>query len=306
MVYYTSTSRSSASSLDTMPSNEAASLGSVMPYLQVIMDFDKTITTDDTINTLAQVAIVIKAQHARTESSESKQSPAKIPIEQNWKACQESYMIDYKKHIADYLPKPGERKSLMEEIQFERSLRGVEERSIDRVGRYGIFKGITAEMFHRHAFENFKEVEFQRNQKQQSEDRDGGEIQKPGNGIFIREGFREFVDILGDGRNRWGVVSVNWSSHWIRGSLEWALGEGKTSSEAMILANEIDPNTGDVLGPRWKHVSRLVSSFFGVTIFIALNMSPEKETAVNQMLEPRSPKNSDQPRQSIRLESDGR
>ncbi|TVY17771.1 hypothetical protein LARI1_G003294 [Lachnellula arida] len=97
----------------------------------IILDFDGTITTKDTITTLAHLAITHQASHG-------------LNLQPAWDNIVSSYSSDFSSHIAHYHPSKEERKTLKQEIEYYRSLKVVETKSFDRVSASGIFKGIKA------------------------------------------------------------------------------------------------------------------------------------------------------------------
>ncbi|TVY43488.1 hypothetical protein LOCC1_G003791 [Lachnellula occidentalis] len=97
----------------------------------IILDFDGTITTKDTITTLAHLAITHQASHG-------------LNLQPAWETIVSSYSSDFSSHIAHHHPTKEERKTLKQEIEYYRSLKEVETKSFDRVSASGIFKGIRA------------------------------------------------------------------------------------------------------------------------------------------------------------------
>ncbi|TVY37391.1 hypothetical protein LSUB1_G003435 [Lachnellula subtilissima] len=97
----------------------------------IILDFDGTITTKDTITTIAHLAITHQASHG-------------LNLQPAWDTIVSSYTFDLSSHIAHYHPTTEERKTLKQEIEYYRSLKNVEIRSFDRVSASGIFEGIRA------------------------------------------------------------------------------------------------------------------------------------------------------------------
>ncbi len=116
--------------------------------------------------------------------------------------------------MKDYFPAKEERNTLAKEIGYYRSLKLVETRSFERVSRSALFNGISDNEWE----------EFGRNAVKKGD-------------VVVREGFSDFVkkvEMLG---GIWGVVSVNFSSHFIRGVLACVISE---DSVVEVLANHPD------------------------------------------------------------------
>jgi 2-hydroxy-3-keto-5-methylthiopentenyl-1-phosphate phosphatase len=174
------------------------------------LDFDGTITTKDTISTLFNFALSIQASKGQDLSTARGSILAK-------------YLEDYSQHVKGYFPPEEDRDIMAEEIEYYRSLKVVENRSFERVSRSGLFESITDnewEEFGRHAVRK-------------------GEV-------VVREGFGDFIEKVEESGGIWGVVSVNFSSHFIRGVLASTVRE---TSTVEVLANHPDEN-GVLSGPK--------------------------------------------------------
>lgn len=134
-----------------------------------------------------------------------------------WKAILAAYGQDYQGHLGAYRPSEGARDTAEKEIAFYRSLRTVEERSFERVGKSGIFAGIS-------------EQQWEELGKQAVRDGD----------VTLQEGFDQFIGSVKDSGARWGVVSVNFSRAFIRGVLASVV--GREARDILILANQPDEN----------------------------------------------------------------
>ncbi|KUJ22385.1 uncharacterized protein LY89DRAFT_680520 [Mollisia scopiformis] len=167
--------------------------------IAVILDFDGTITTKDTISTLANIGL-------------SSQKDQGIELSRAWASILSKYSEDYSNHIKAYRPVKEERSTLEEELKYYRSLREIELKSFARVSNSGLFKGI--EDWEKHGHDAVKEGQ-----------------------VIVRKGFQEFVTSLADCGIVWGVVSVNFSSDFIRGVLKATVGDKK--AKVSILANSI-------------------------------------------------------------------
>ncbi|KAE9381365.1 hypothetical protein N431DRAFT_424928 [Stipitochalara longipes BDJ] len=179
-----------------------------------ILDFDGTVTTKDTISTIFKISVSVQAcrgEHATV-------------IRDN---ILSEYSEDYSKHVNNCSPAKEDRKTLAEEVKYYQSLHGVENRSFERVSRSRIFSGIS---------HNDWEVS-------------GRSVVSNGE-VAIREGFREFIETVERSGDSWGVVSVNFSSHFIRGVLT---GAGVESSNVDVLANQAGDD-GIIQGPETREV----------------------------------------------------
>jgi len=174
-----------------------------------ILDFDGTITTKDTISTLLKFALSTQASKGQDLSTARDEIIAR-------------YSEDYSKHVKRYLPTKEARDTRAKEIEYYQSLKNVENRSFERVSRSGLLKGITENEWQ----------EFGRNAVRKGE-------------VVVREGFGDFVDKVERSGGIWGVVSLNFSSHFIRGVLA---STGSETSTVSVLANHPDEN-GDMFGP---------------------------------------------------------
>jgi 2-hydroxy-3-keto-5-methylthiopentenyl-1-phosphate phosphatase len=181
------------------------------PLQAFILDFDGTITTKDTISTLAKCGL-------------SKQAENGNDLSKAWDEVVEKYGEDYQNHNKSYKPSKEERDTVAKEISYYRSLKEVEARSFARVSSSGLFRAISIDNW-----ENF-----------------GTEAIEKG-GVIVREAFKEFLEIIKKQRNLVGVVSVNFSKHFIQGVLEASAGPQLSQME--VIANHPDEN-GVLLGPR--------------------------------------------------------
>jgi 2-hydroxy-3-keto-5-methylthiopentenyl-1-phosphate phosphatase len=181
------------------------------PPWTFILDFDGTITTKDTISTIAQFALSSQASRGHD-------------MTKDWDAILGKYGEDYSSHVETYRPLKDERDTLEKEIAFYRSLRGIEIRSFERVSSSGLFNGIQKEDWEQFGREAVKSEE-----------------------VTVRKGLKEFLERIRILKGRWGIVSVNFSSAFIRGVLEEsARGE---SSGSEVLANQLDER-GFLIGPK--------------------------------------------------------
>ncbi|KAK1758248.1 hypothetical protein QBC47DRAFT_410959 [Echria macrotheca] len=188
-----------------------------VPPLLVLLDFDGTITQEDTINALAEEVIAHEGTVSLSE----------------WDGIVKAWLDEYEAHIGVYRPPAAERSTAEAELEFLESLRGVEERSLGRVERAGVFdfggvgRGGVLRGFGRGALERGV--------------------------VKVREGVGEFLRGVmemgggGDGEVEVGVVSVNWSGEWMRGVLEGVGIEGVVEGDRSLV-NWIGKD-GRVMGP---------------------------------------------------------
>jgi 2-hydroxy-3-keto-5-methylthiopentenyl-1-phosphate phosphatase len=174
-----------------------------------ILDFDGTITTQDTISTLFNFALSKQASKGQDLSVARDEILSK-------------YSDDFSKHVKDFSPAKEERNTIPQEIEYYRSFKNVESRSFERMSRSGLFSGITDNEWE----------EFGRGAVKKGE-------------VVVREGLGDFIEKVEKLGDVWGVVSVNFSSHFIRAVLA---STGLEASKVEVLANHPDEN-GVLLGP---------------------------------------------------------
>jgi 2-hydroxy-3-keto-5-methylthiopentenyl-1-phosphate phosphatase len=177
----------------------------------IILDFDGTITTKDTISVLANFAL----DHQKARGND---------LTKAWQEILARYGEDFSNHFENYWPNREERSSPEQEIAYHRSLEEVEMRSFARVSASGLFKGISPDLW-----------------------RKAGRDMVCSGDVVVCKGFREFIsDSLSQG-NRCAIVSVNFSKDFISGVLE-ASASPNASSKIEVLANMADEE-GVISGP---------------------------------------------------------
>ncbi|ROT34800.1 hypothetical protein SODALDRAFT_81538 [Sodiomyces alkalinus F11] len=177
----------------------------LQPTCSLVLDFDGTITVHDTIANLAEVGVA--AQQCRAAQA----SPT-------WPEIVDAYQREYAQHVSCYLPAANDRQCLDDELQFLRSLRSVELRSIRLVESSGLYQGVTEEMLFA-----------------------AGQDALRCHRVTIRDGFDELIRLAEEKAWRTSVLSVNWSRSFIRGVLSGY-------SIDTIVANEINAD-GTITGP---------------------------------------------------------
>ncbi|KAE8452099.1 hypothetical protein EG329_001566 [Mollisiaceae sp. DMI_Dod_QoI] len=180
------------------------------PRIGFILDFDGTITSKDTISALANFALSFQKSRGRELSGV-------------WDNIITKYSDDYSKHVEKYRPGKEERETLEEEVGFYRSLREIELKSFERVSKSGLFQQIEEQ--------DWKEF--------------GHDAVRTG-AVVVRQGFQEFVSVVSGHKLKWGVVSVNFSSHFIKGVLSEDL--GAENALLSVLANR-STREGSIIGP---------------------------------------------------------
>ena len=227
--------------------------------MSVFLDFDGTITAQDTIGELASFALRFqeeqrqrqgqgqKREAAPTSASTSTAGPAPTDVKpdseppsdlaREWDAVVGAYLADYRAGADAHHTPPGRRVSAAQEIEFLRALKAVEERSLHRVRRCGLFRDVPPAAL--------RAV--------------GARLIADGK-VRLRPGFHEFVDRVaaaeGEGTGKGFqiyVVSVNWSAKFIEGAVGYRPegtgeeGRGRVSIE--VLANDVRGEDGAIVGP---------------------------------------------------------
>jgi 2-hydroxy-3-keto-5-methylthiopentenyl-1-phosphate phosphatase len=173
-----------------------------MSHKNIILDFDGTITTKDTISALAGFGIKYQKEQG-------------LDMTQDWEEILQNYEKDYLEHVENYRPSREERKNIGLEIAFNRSLKDIEMRSFQRVSKSGLFRGIS-------------NLEWKR----------AGMTMVESGEVRIRRGFQDFILMMLRQGRKCGIVSVNFSSHFIQGVLEASIGHDALSIE--LLSNTAD------------------------------------------------------------------
>lgn len=148
--------------------------------LLIILDFDGTITKQDTIDKLALAVIEHRGEHS-----------SKI-----WEDIVKAWLDDHSRHANAYLPAQADRTTPAAELAFLDSMKEVENASITRVDESKIFRGISQEELVRL----------------------GSEAVQKGV-VELRDGWKGFLRELNGRGWETGLVSINWSKDWVRGCL---------------------------------------------------------------------------------------
>jgi 2-hydroxy-3-keto-5-methylthiopentenyl-1-phosphate phosphatase len=175
-----------------------------------ILDFDGTITSRDTIGVLANCGTEWQAKRG-------------VDMRGCWGEIVREYGRDFEDHVWRYQPEEISRRTLDEEISYQRGLKDVEERSFGRVSESGLFEGMGKQIWE-----------------------DAGRQAVRTGDVAVRKGFKEFVERIKGRRDIWGVVSVNFSGSFVRGVVDASAGPEIGNVE--ILANNPDER-GFLFGP---------------------------------------------------------
>lgn len=197
--------------------------------MHVILDFDGTITVHDTIDHLAAFAVEFQEKQKEHKSS----SDSNVDWDGHWKEIVDNYLADHRDHKAAYSPAEDARTTLDHELEFIRSLHGVDCRSIKRLRDAGLFAGMSPAP-EEHLFEaGQKAADEGFSSKKGEEDKDS---------VRVRPGFSRFLRETSTNR-KWpvSIVSVNWSDAWIQGVLsrEDDGGPGDDGPAIRVFANKV-------------------------------------------------------------------
>lgn len=196
--------------------------------MSIFLDFDGTITVNDTIGELANFALGVQEQQQQQPPNPNSNPNSNATLTDSWKALVHAYTADYRAGAAAHHTPAASRLSLAQEVEFLRCLKDVEERSFARVRQCGLFRGISADRF-----------------------RDAGAALVGAGKVRLRPGFREFVDRRVAEGWRVCVVSVNWSDAFIRGACSGGgSGSGCEPADVVdVIANRVRSEDGAVVGP---------------------------------------------------------
>ncbi len=180
-----------------------------------ILDWDGTITKQDTLDALVNISAATKPD---------------FPTLDQWQRVSQAYMDDYTATLAQIVPNGKLPITISEEKRLLAHMRPVEQRSLDRVSSSGIFAGLTRQAI------------------------DAGARQAINSrAVQLRNGFTDFFKYVRNNRQKDEIVllSVNWSRHFIQACLG---ASGVTDIPTpSIFSNELDnidsgePSTGVVI-----------------------------------------------------------
>jgi len=188
--------------------------------IRLILDFDGTITTTDTLAPLSRIGY----SHA------SQQSPPRAL--RPWSEIVAAYLSDYEKHAASYEPLEGERTTLAAEAAWLTSLEPIERASVQRAVNAGIWDGVSKEEIEAAARREMRE----------------GNVRLRNGCNELMEWALKYAEKHAEGSKgvEVNVLSVNWSRHWIWSVLKNGFESGKHGEAATellmkvsIFANEL-------------------------------------------------------------------
>ncbi|RYC54307.1 hypothetical protein CHU98_g11900, partial [Xylaria longipes] len=133
--------------------------------MSIFLDFDGTITTEDTVTHLANFALrfqserqsqdksprIIPGLSSTTTSTQTQNPPSVAAVSQErengdlssrWDDVVHAYVSDYKSHVSSYAPCASDRQCVEDEVAFLRSQKHVETRSLGRINECALFRGI--------------------------------------------------------------------------------------------------------------------------------------------------------------------
>jgi len=181
--------------------------------IRLILDFDGTITTTDTLAPLSRIGY----NHATQQSPPRTLTP--------WSDIVSAYLSDYEKHAAAYAPTSENRTTSSEEAAWLNSLEPIERASARRAMDVGIWDGVTREEIEAAARREMRE----------------GNVQ-------LRRGCKELMEWAVSLSEQQGkldkgievsVLSVNWSRNWIWSVLKTGLGSGTHGEAATELLKKV-------------------------------------------------------------------
>ncbi|KAL6706878.1 hypothetical protein ACN47E_005021 [Coniothyrium glycines] len=171
--------------------------------IQWILDWDGTITKQDTLDSLVGIAASTKPG---------------FPTKQHWDRVTQAYINDYIETLEKLAPQGRLPKDLLSEKDLLLKLRDVEQRSLDRVSSSGIFAGLSGRQLD-----------------------DGATTAIVDKQVQLRNGFKHFLDLVRRRQVRYEdtmcILSVNWSRRFITACLRAA--DAKINLMC-TLSNELD------------------------------------------------------------------
>ncbi|KNG49016.1 haloacid dehalogenase-like hydrolase protein [Stemphylium lycopersici] len=176
-----------------------------------ILDWDGTITTKDTLDTLVHISSTRKPD---------------FPTTDHWNRVSQAYMDDYSATLKLLVPDGLLPTTVRDEKRLLGQMRHVELRSLERVSDSGIFAGLT----------------------EQTIDEGAGKAIQSGQ-VQLRNHFSSFHKHVQESKGQtFNILSVNWSRHFIWSCLGAA---GVTVPCDAIVSNELDSiSAGEASGGR--------------------------------------------------------
>ncbi|OAQ72777.1 haloacid dehalogenase-like hydrolase [Pochonia chlamydosporia 170] len=177
-----------------------------MSTMRLVFDFDGTITQRDTIGELAQAAVNI--QRRRTARD----------LQPAWDHAVKAYLQDFESYKTSFNPPESKRRDVASEKRFLSGMKGAEEASLSRVSESGIFAGLGPDDL------------FQMGVDAVSSGR-----------VAVAEGFEELLNWAKSRGLDVDIISVNWSTSFIKGVLH--------PHRLRVVANDI-AESGQIHGPQ--------------------------------------------------------
>ncbi|KAJ9603949.1 hypothetical protein H2200_011471 [Cladophialophora chaetospira] len=190
--------------------------------LRIILDWDGTVTTHDTLHIVAAIGYE-RNQHLNLTP---------------WDQIVQAYISNYTQHEESYRPARLDRKTIAQESAWLASLTDVEARSVKTARDAGIFTGVTN-----------KDIYL------------GAEHAILNNKIQLRDGWKDIFAMASHPGNDMAnqspvsIISVNWSGTFVRACLSAGLRDSPpmrgTADSIPIFSNHLllDPSGGDSEGP---------------------------------------------------------
>ena len=192
--------------------------------LHWVIDWDGTMTQEDTLSVLVQIA-----QDAKPGEN----------IRASWQQVTQAYLADYNaalQHLGVFQNPP----TTLEQVSAHlRELTAVEQRSIDRVSASAIFRGLSAEAIDAGAAKAIATKQ-----------------------VVLRRDLLKFLQVIkkrekdaGHGPDTVDIVSVNWSKRFITSCLNAALPNQRAIPHINVYANELEginegrPSDGTLCAP---------------------------------------------------------
>lgn len=193
----------------------------------VILDWDGTLSQQDTLRFLKDVCVTAQQRHRGPTETES---AVRDGVREQWDGIVKAYGEDYAAHESTYVPKKEDRSSVEDEAAWLASLVEVERRSVERAEETRIFRGVSKD-----------DVDSVARQAIES------------GALLLREGWKTLFEST---ECKITIISVNWSECFIRACLDQAvrseeLGVGGSHILDLVRrmgihANEIEPlGTGE-------------------------------------------------------------
>ncbi|KAI9668258.1 MAG: hypothetical protein M1821_001078 [Bathelium mastoideum] len=173
----------------------------------LLLDWDGTLTQQDTTQLIGRVGSDHQIQTLKAGSPAIQ--PQDVPFRDPWNGIVQAYLGDLRHHQETYRPESSHRNSISEEQKWLESLSPIENRSIQRVEKSGIFKGVTA-------------FELRQAGGKAVEDgslhfRDGWDKLLVADTEYLKKQVKET-----DAKISASIISVSWSTDFIKGALSYA------------------------------------------------------------------------------------